>query len=154
MTTFSISKNERHEKFADFLQNLGLVTTVRKTAHRIEVELPAGFHLLRMEVDGAVPFTDREWRNLVKEIKKSVKGARVIADNAHLRLEPHRTQVIVLRVTPIERGLIKRAAEIEHRSVSDFVREAALERADSVLVVSERQKKEEKPSAKQETEFG
>jgi uncharacterized protein (DUF1778 family) len=152
MTAFSISRNERHERFAEFLKALGLASAVRKTADRIEVELPAGFHLLRMEVDRAVSFTDREWRNLVKEIKKSVRGARVIADNAHLRLEPHRTHVIVLRVTPIERGLIKRAAEIEHRSISDFVREAALEKADSVLVVSERQKREEKP--KREVEFG
>jgi hypothetical protein len=155
MTTFIISATERNRRFAEFLKKLGIATSFIEREDKIQVELPAGFHLLRASVEDAVGnLTDIEWRNLIKEIKRTVKGARVIADNLRFQLVPYRTQRLFLRISPIERGLIKRAAEIEHRSISDFVREATLEKADSVLVVSERQKKEEKPRAKQETEFG
>ncbi len=52
-----------------------------------------------------------------------------------------KTQTLIFRLTPAERRLFDRAAKIERRTVSDFVRLAANEKADKLIKAEKKRKK-------------
>lgn len=134
MPSFVLEATERNLKIAELVGSRRYVK-VNKQNNSILVQFEEGLMFSRIEVDDATEgITDREWRNLAKEIKRSLKGAKVreLTDQI-MGIQPLRKEGIFLRLTPIERSLIRKAAKLEHRTVSDFTRMAVLNAADNIF---------------------
>lgn len=135
MPSFILPLNEINKKIVDFYEGCDRVEA-KKRDGRIFVYFNGGLTILRMEVDAAAgSITDKEWRDLIRDIKKTLKGAKIRGfSDIDIRIYPLRTEYAHLRLDPLEKELILDAAKTEHRSLSDFVRMAALEKADQVLI--------------------
>jgi hypothetical protein len=155
MASFVLRMTERNLKIADFIGTEPHVVT-RREDDRIQIEFGGMLSISRIEIDAAIGLTDKEWRELGREIKKTLKGAKVreFSDLA-IGIWPVRKGGIFIRVNDFEKELLERAAKTEHRSISDFIRMAALEKADQVLIMKTAIEKRVKSKLKrpQETEI-
>ena len=158
MISFSLPMNAVNLKIARFYED-GEHVKVAVSGNKIVVNLTHGLTIFRIDVEGiARAFTDKEWRDLAEQIKSTLKGAKIreFTDLA-IGIQPLRSKDIHLRINPIEFDLIRNASREDHRSISDFIRMAALEKAEQVLEIKSEFKKrlklESKRKLSQETEI-
>jgi len=134
MPSFTLRLNDTNYKIAKLYEDGENIKTAI-SGDSITVSFAYGMTILRMEVDAIKTLTDKEWRNLAKEIKSTLKGAKIreLTDLA-IRISPLKTKDVHLRISPLELELIRKAAEKVHKSTPDFIRMTALEKADQVLI--------------------
>jgi hypothetical protein len=69
-----------------------------------------------------------------RQIKRTLVGAKVRDFNSALiGIHPLRTERVYIRLDPLEKALIADAAKIEQKTITDFIRAAALRMAEEVF---------------------
>lgn len=151
MTSFTLPENELNMRIAKALKekNEQYVKT-RIHEGKIEVAFAEGLIIHRSDIDisSGVDLTDKEWNTLAKEIKKTLKEAKTFHDKKTIEIMPLKTKMVCVRFNPIDIGLIKEAAKLQKRTISEFIRMAAIERMREVFAEEKFKKtvKEEKRS--------
>ncbi len=152
MASFKLRINEKNLKIAQFMEVAGKAVKVLQENGDILVKFRYGLNISRLEVGSIIKgFTDGDWRAFVEEIKSTLKGAKIReASDMVVRLRSLRTEDIHIRLDPLERETIEEAARLEGKSLSDFIRAAALRRAGETFDEEKakkmaKQKREESP---------
>ena len=135
MPMFKLRINENNRKIADFLEAAERGVEVLQDGKNILVKFKYGLHISRLEIGSIIrEFTDNDWRSLIKEIKNTLTGAKLqMVSDVSIGMRPLRTEDVHIRLDPLERETIEEAAVMEGRSLSDFIRSAALKRASEVF---------------------
>jgi len=136
LTSFTLAENKLNTKIAEALKekNKQYVKTAIREG-RIEVTFAEGLIIHRSDIDilTDIDLTDEEWNTLAKEIKETLKGARMFHNKKTIEIVPLKTRMICIRFNPIDMEIIKDAAKDEKRTISDFIRVAAIERAQEIF---------------------
>lgn len=132
---FELHMNENNLKIAEFLKASGKCSEVRHENDRIIVKFKFGFTIHRLHIGSIIKgFTDRDWRLLTNEIRRTISGARVceLSDLA-IGIHPLKTELIRVRMDPLEKETLQEAAVLAGKSLSEFIRSAALKEASEVF---------------------
>lgn len=143
MTSFSLPKNELNMKVARAIKERNReYVEVEVHEGRIEVRFPKGLVIHRSDIDvlSGVDLTDQEWTTLIKEMRKTLNGAKIFYDKKIVEIAPTKSRAVCVRFDPIDLGLIKEAAKLENMTISEFIRTAVVEKADRTF--NEKGKKE------------
>jgi len=135
MPHFTLRLNKANLKIAEAIKNAADDVKVDVQDGFIRVSFKYGLNISRLEL-GPVgnDLTPNQWNALAKEIRQTLVGAKVREFNSMLiGIHPLRTERIDIRLDPLEKALIKDAARIEQKSITDFIRAAALRVADEVF---------------------
>jgi len=153
MASFTLKATERNLKIADYLSVEPHLKISREREH-IRVEFGGMLSISRLEIDAvAGGIADKEWRELAKEIRQTLAGAKIREfTDIIIGIWPLRKEGVFVRLDSFEKRLIQEAAETEHRTISDFVRMAALEKADQALIKKSMIKKRVEATKKQTRE--
>jgi len=151
LPSFKLNANKLNEMIAKRLEETERYVDVRLEAGTIHVEFQYGLTISRLTLgEIAKELSDRDWRNLAKEIKSTLVGAKVRELNDQtIGIQPIRTEWIHVRVNPIEKALIADAAKARGKTIADFVRIAALKVAEEVF---QEEVRKEEMERKEETE--
>ena len=154
MPSFKLSLNKKNLEVAEALKKSKDYVNVTVEGDIIKVSFDWGLNISRLSL-GTIgkDLTDTDWNRLLKEIKKTLKEAKIRDFNTELiSIHPLKTEQLHIRISPQEKNLIKRAAEIEGISITDFVRIATLRMADETIEKKRirRMKKEAEEEAREE----
>jgi len=152
MPWFRLRANELNLRIAERLEASERFVKVKKENGEIRVEFQYGLTISRITL-GSVSreLSEKDWRNLVKEIKSTLVGAKIReCSDQMIGIQALRTQWIHIRVNPVEKALILDAAKAQGRTIADFVRIASLKVADEVFNAEvtkgrQRSKNEQRP---------
>jgi len=141
MPKFKLPKNEINIKLSELLRAEGCRVTNEQ--HHIIIEFNFGLNIFRVEAGSALGgLTDHEWRTLIDNIKNTLKGAKVRrADDMVIRIAPVKSEVIRLRVNPQEKELIRKAAALKGKTLSDFIRSVVLKAVDEAFAEESQERK-------------
>jgi len=155
MPSFRLKLNKRNLAIANALKEAkGDYVTIQEKGNEIDISFKEGLIITRFDLgDIGKELTDSGWNALLREIKKTLSGAKVRDFNSELiGIHPLRTEIISMRLTPLERSFIEDAAEIEERSLTDFIRTAALMMANEVLNMEKLRRLEEERKQQEQEE--
>ncbi len=101
---------------------------------RIRVSFKHGLNITLCDVGTDVIVYEEQWRNLMKEIKRTLVGAKIREfNNALIGISPLRERRTSVRLSHEEMRLVRKAAEMCYTSITDFARTAVLKKADEVF---------------------
>lgn len=154
MPMFKLRVTENNLRIAEFLEAAERAVKIEKREGEILVNFKYGFTVTFLEVGSIIKgFTRRDWRNLINEVKDTVVGAKVQEfSDVSFGLRPIKTERIYIRLDPLEKETIQEAAVLEGKSLSEFIRSAALRLASeafdkkTAMRMAERKRKEESQS--------
>lgn len=135
MPSFKLPMNEKNLRIAEFIEDAKEGVKISHEDGRVKVEFERDLTVARFMLEGAVgSLTDREWRSMILEVRRTLEGAKLrnVSDQ-FFTVQALRQHCIGARVNLLEKGMICKAAEIEHESPSTFIRKAAVEKAKSIL---------------------
>jgi hypothetical protein len=95
----------------------------KETEKQLEVFLPAGFLIHRDVLGMGV----KEFQRFFREIKVLSSGRKLWRGN-EIWLEPMRTARLDMRVSPTERDIIKKAAKLKGKTVTEYCLETIIPR--------------------------
>ena len=135
MPLFKLAMNEKNLKIAQFIEDAERAVKISRSREYVKVEFKWDITVARFMLEGAVDsLTDREWQALIREIKQSLKGAKIRSESDQFfTIQIVRQHCIGARVSAAEKNVICKAAELEHESPSIFIRKAALKKAERIL---------------------
>lgn len=135
MPRFTLKLTDRNLKIAEFLEDAERHIKTIRQKDSVTIKFGSGLTIFRLEIScitGGI--TDAEWKDLAKEIKSTLIGAKIreFSDQV-IGIRPLRNRGVYIRLNAIEESLIREAAKLEGRTLSDFIRMAALRASDEVL---------------------
>ena len=131
MPMFKLRATENNLRIAEFLETAERGVKVERHRDEILVKFKYGFTITLLEVGSIIRgFTRRDWRNLIKEAKETIVGGKVQEfSDASFGVRPTKSERIYIRLDPLEKETIQEAAVLEGKSLSEFIRSAALKAA-------------------------
>jgi len=152
---FTLRLNKTNLRIAEAIKNAvdGVKVDVREDG--ILVSFDYGLNISRLELGSVgMDLTPGQWNALAREIKKTLVGAKVREFNSMLiGIHPLKTERIDIRLDPLEKALIVDAARIEQKSITDFIRTAALRLADEVFDRETAKKMQEREGVRDEQAY-
>lgn len=90
-----------------------------------------GLDISRMDlVLSGIELTEDEWRQLYKQVKRTIRGGRAQLTNpALISISLAKTELLLVRLTPLDKKLIAEAAKLGGESIAAFARNAMLKAA-------------------------
>jgi len=137
MTSFTLHKDKCNVRIAKAIkeENKDYVQ-INTENEELHISFQAGLTIIRSAIEDALKkeISDEEWKALAYEIKKTLSGGKIREFNKNIiGISPLKTERIFIRLDPLEKTFITEAAKQEGRTISDFVRLAAIERARDVF---------------------
>ena len=150
MPSFTLKVNKRNLAIAKSLEKKnGVKVTVENG--EIKVTFDAGLLISRIFDLEELRLTDPQWSRLMKEIKKTLVGAKIRDfDGETIGIHPLMTEQIRIRIDPLSKATIKEAAKIAQMTITDFMRTAALMMADQIISEEQARKLEERQKGREE----
>jgi hypothetical protein len=135
MPHFILKLNKRNLEIAEAIKKVADGVKVEVLEDGIRASFDYGLDISRLELGSAgVNLTPSQWNALAREIKRTLVGAKVRDFNSALiGIHPLKTERIYIRLDPLEKALIADAAKIEQKTITDFIRAAALRMAEEVF---------------------
>lgn len=134
MPFFTLKKNRRNVAIAEAIKSAydDVKVSVQKDRIYISFKYDVTFSVLDLNTYAIA--TDEHWRSFMKEIKRTLTGAKIREFNKLIiGISPLRTRRLYIRLTPSEKNLMRKAAEISGTTVTDFARTAILNAAGETL---------------------
>ncbi len=132
--SFRLKNNEKNATIAEYLQATENVL-VERNEKEIVVKFDHGFTITRLELGSIIrDLTDSDWRELINEVKGTIKGGKVeVFSHMSFGVRPTRSELLIIRLDPSEKQILQEAATLEGKTLSEFVRNAALRVAGEVF---------------------
>ena len=148
MTSFTLHKDKCNLRIAGAIkeENKDYVQ-IHTENEELHISFQAGLTITRSAIEDALKreMPNEEWKALANEIKKTLSGGKIREFNENIiGISPLKTERIFIRLSPLEKTFIAEAAKQEGRTISDFVRIAAIERAREVFAEETIRRMEEK----------
>lgn len=155
MTHFTLSLHKKNMKIAKAIQRANIEYVELATqGDKITVSFKEGLQISRLELSSlGIDLSDNDWATLCKEIKKTLRGGKVRDFNSLIiGIRPLKTELLTIRLSPLEKSQMLEAAKIEGESVTSFIRTAALRRVSEVFDRETAQRMVEEAKVKAEKE--
>jgi len=152
MPSFKLKLNKRNVAIAKILEKKSdYGVKVTEENGEVKVTFNAGLLISRIFDLGELKLTDSQWARLMKEIRKTLVGAKIRDfDGETIGIHPLMTEQVRVRIDPLSKATIEEAARIAQMTVSDFLRMAGLRMAEQIINEEQARKLEERQKRKEE----
>jgi len=146
MQSFTLQHNAKNLRIAEIIRACTPECKIEVTKKAIAVTLKYGLSLSLLDLSmQGVELTDSEWRALFREIKSTLQGGKARMVNPGLiSISPLKTELLTIRITPLEKKMIEEAAKLQHKTVARFIREALASAAGEIFDAETARKMAEK----------
>lgn len=161
MPTFQLENNDINRAVGSFLEKTHDDLNVQVSKDRIVVKAKFAVELSKLELGSAIPtLTDMDWARLYRQISKTVKGGRVWpprrnfdrAETWVIRVKLLRTRRVEVLFDSLDYEMVKEAAKLANKTVTDFIRTAVMLAVDQEYDKETMRKQREKQQQQQATE--
>jgi len=135
MPSFILAKTPMNKRIIDFVTKSEEGLRVKEQTNKIRIEVPDGFELNRLYLESAISdFRENDWNQLFKEVAKTATGCKIHPPRYQFNPKKHwvvrffwlRNKQVLLRLNSLEDDMIRKAAKLSKRNVSDFIRVATM----------------------------
>jgi hypothetical protein len=152
MPSFTLKATRRNLKIAEAIKKAYNDADVDVQSDEIHISFKYGLSLSVLDIGFDIICCDEHWRDLMREIKRTLKGGKIREFNRMLiGIAPLRPRRITFRLSRTEMELVRKAADICKTTFSDFARTAVLKAVD-VAFDKETARRMAEPRGEQEPE--
>ena len=152
LPTFTLTKTPMNSAIADYIKTVEEVKVHERT-NKFLFEFPYRFELSRLHLESVIPgLGEDDWRRLYREIGQNLKGCKIFPPRYKfnpketwvIRFHWQRDRRLEIKLDPLEDNMIRKAAKLSSKRVSDFVRAAITKAVDEEFEKEALRKQEER----------
>lgn len=133
--SFILPRNGKNLKIVETMKSCASDCEVKIAKDAIAVVLKYGLSLSAFDLTlRGIEITESEWRMLFRQIKRTIKDGKVrLLNKSTISISPLKTDLLIVRLSPLEKRMVAEAARLQGKKVASFVRDALMDAVGAVF---------------------